>query len=198
MYDGTNNDSLKNSVSTITSEDNKLEIVSWQDGGGTIGSYQYIVFWQVGNKIKHKVTSDINFLAFDIEVNNVHHIRRRNGNDLYFCISEGGELNNYGMNIRCLEIDKAGNLNTNIPVFKVGAKVLSNINIRNYNDYSYSNVSSSSKANEIHFGADGKTLYVPIISDKWSKTDDDEKAIYVLHHLVYQFDGTNFVYKKKI
>jgi len=27
--------------------------------------------------------------------------------------------------------------------------------------------------------------------------DIDEKATYVLHYFIYQFDGTNFVYKKK-
>ena len=195
---GEESNSKKNKFVFINnSKDQKFKLVSWSDGGGTIGSYQYVAFWKTGNKIKHKVSTEGDpFLDPGDDVADIYHSRRTNGNDLYFCITEAGERNNYGMDIQCFEIDKSGNLKANIPVFKAGAKSLSRISIKNYNDYKYSNVSGQ-KSNVIHFSADGNTLYVPIISSDWAKSGDDEKATYVLHYFIYQFDGTNFVYKKK-
>lgn len=179
------------------SKDQKFKIFSWSDGAGTIGSYQYVAFWKAGNKIKHKISTEGEpFLDPSDYIRDIYHSRRTNGNDLYFCITEAGDRNNYGMDIQCFEVDKSGNLKANIPVFKAGAKTLSSISIKNYNDYKYSNVSGQ-KTNVIHFSADGKTLYVPIISSNWTKSGDDGKASYVLHYFVYQFDGANFVYKKK-
>lgn len=196
-----------NSFHNNLSDDRKVKIVSWDDeSGGTLRNYNYIVFWNSAGKLNHKTfvsniegtdTSKIYYTSID----SIVHIKQNDENDLYFVM--GGTLSRpyYNQQIFCYKINKAGEFTNDAPIFKVGNKMLSSIDV---DCPSYFNDKESMHVyyTLMHFNNDKHTLYVPIFPDL---ENDDEKETErrdtlgsrKFHYFLYQFDGTNFVYKKK-
>ena len=174
----------------LTSDDHYFRIICWNDGmSGTLQEWRAIAFWKkeqgVGSKILVSDEHSDDIYGLTPEYLNIMDFKLKDGKIVYWVDGIGHGSNRIKFSfVKAFAINKNGGLNDYYRFFKTPHRKLNHISLR----IDLISVPQDDYDPFIFLSDDSRTMYIPV-ANKTGKLKLNK-------HLIYQFDGKSFVFKK--